>query len=557
MINGNQPEDPKGGIIIIDDNIQKLFIEKSLQLEAMLKSDDPDQILKARQYLESSNSKGKSELKSYIFAPEAELYSGLGFKDTLKSTSYEICRMMAKVPVIQAIISTRKEQVHNFINFTLDPQEEGWTIQKKRSIFDKEEEQKLSSGDKKKIEYIKNFIESGGEVGKWDITDDFEQFIPKFIDDSLTINQSCFEVERNRGNRPVTYSQIDGSTIRLLETVDPNFINDKNNIKYEELKGYLPYYCQVWHNQVVTNPKTKEQVLYYPWELCFAVRNRSSSIYSNGYGTSELEILIQVITYILYGLQYNGNFFKQGSNPKGFFWIKGNVDQKSMNDFRMAWRQMVSGVWNAHKVPIFEGSDEIKWNDMQHSNKDMEFKEWNEFLTILACAVFRIDPDEIGFHLKGQGMFGQEGQKERIQHSREKGMKPLLRFAERNLNKYIVSEIDDKFEFKWTGVNQEDQDAILEADVKKAASGFISLEDGFKKWTGRDFDPEKDTILNPVYLQMKQMDQYGGEESNDAVNQMAGGEGEGADNPFNEFEQSEDNPIMDLLYKYVEDNLKN
>jgi len=187
----------------------------------------------------------------------------------------------------------------------------------------------------------------------------------------------------------------------------------------------------------------------------------------------------------------------------------------------------------------------------------MEFKEWNEFLTILACAVFRIDPDEIGFHLKGQGMFGQEGQKERIQHSREKGMKPLLRFTERNLNKYIVSEIDDKFEFKWTGVNQEDQDAILEADVKKAASGFISLEDGFKKWTGRDFDPEKDTILNPVYLQMKQMDQYGGEESNDAVNQMAGGEGEGADNPFNEFEQSEDNPIMDLLYKYVEDNLKN
>ncbi len=547
-----------GNLLKIDENIQKAFIQKDLQLKTMLDSGDPDQIWKAQQYLEiSQKDKGKSDLKSYIFAPEAEMYSGLGYKDTLKGVSYNMERMMAKVPQIQSIILTRKEQVKNFTGFTLDLQEEGWTIQKKRSIFDKDEEVKLNNDDKKKIEYIKNFIENGGEVGKWDITDDFEQFAGKFVDDTYTLDQVCFELERTRGKRLVSYSMIDGSTIRLLETVDPNY-QAKADTQYEIVDNFPPYYCQVWNNQILENPKTKEQVLYYPWELSFAVRNRTSNIYNNGYGTSELEILIQTITFILYGMQYNGNFFKQGSNPKGFFWVKGNVGQKAMNDFRMAWRQMTAGVQNAHKIPIFEG-DQVKWEDMQKSNKDMEFQNWNEFLTILACSVFRIDPEEIGFHFKNQqAMYGQSGQKERIDHSREKGLKPLLVFMQTQINKYIISELDDKFEFVWTGIDLEDQEKILDSDVKKVSYGFVSMEDMFRKHSKRDFDPEKDTILNQVYAQIQQAKQFGGEESNQAIDQMNGGgdaSKEGAQNPFDEYAKSQDNPFMDLLHNYVKEEL--
>ena len=41
-----------------------------------------------------------------------------------------------------------------------------------------------------------------------------------------------------------------------------------------------------------------------------------------------------------------------------------------------------------------------------------------------------MDPTELGFQFKDQAqIFGQDGQKQRLQHSREKGLKPLLIFA--------------------------------------------------------------------------------------------------------------------------------
>lgn len=72
-----------------------------------------------------------------------------------------------------------------------------------------------------------------------------------------------------------------------------------------------------------------------------------TDIWQNGYGRSELESLIEIITYILNGVQYNGNFFKNGSNPKGFIKMNGpNTNQTQLNDFKQKWRQMLTGVDN-------------------------------------------------------------------------------------------------------------------------------------------------------------------------------------------------------------------
>ena len=70
--------------------------------------------------------------------------------------------------------------------------------------------------------------------------------------------------------------------------------------------------------------------------------------------------------------------------------------------------------------------------------------------------------------------------------------------SQKNINKYIVSELDPNYEFIWTGVDLEDETQILANDKTKVDSGFMSLEDGFEKHSGRKFNPEKDTILNTV-----------------------------------------------------------
>ena len=82
-------------------------------------------------------------------------------------------------------------------------------------------------------------------------------------------------------------------------------------------------------------------------------------------------------------------------------------------------------------------------------------------------------------------------------------------------------------------------------DVKKVQNGFMSLEDGFKKYSGREFDPEKDTILNSVYQQAKQSQMMGGDMMNGMVDGMGGEQsttGEEEENPF-------EKALIDYLHK--------
>ena len=193
------------------------------------------------------------------------------------------------------------------------------------------------------------------------------------------------------------------------------------------------------------------------------------------------------------------------------------------------------------------GNAKVNWVNMQTSNKDMEFNAWLEFLIVIGCSMFKIDPTECGFNLqKASQVFGQDGQKARLKHSQTKGLTPILKLIQRVFTKYIVERLDDDYEFIFCGVETEDQVQALDMDVKKIASGLMSLEDGFKKNSGRNFDPQKDTILNPVYLQIQQMKMMGGS----AFGQPEGVEEEINSHPFTLKE--EENPFNKSLANYIE-----
>lgn len=88
----------------------------------------------------------------------------------------------------------------------------------------------------------------------------------------------------------------------------------------------------------------------------------------------------------------------------------------------------MSTVYNSHKIPVVQGID-LEWIDLQQTNRDMEFTEWIKFLMVLVCSVYRMDPSELGFQFQDAArVFGQDGQKERLDHSKQKGLTPLLIF---------------------------------------------------------------------------------------------------------------------------------
>lgn len=541
-----------------DNFIKELQIEKATLLKNQLYSEDPEDVIKAQAYLSSqTQSSKKSAPQAYFFAPDWTHTSGKPYKDQRTSVPDSVLRKVSYVHIIDLIITTKINQILNFLKFTTDEQSIGFTVRKKLSRFEDKYQAKLTKQDESEIDRIVDFIENSGEWGKWDIKDDMQKFISKVVRDSFTFNRSCFEKEWTFGDKLKRYTVIDPQTVRLLETIDPHFEARNSQYNFVKKNGYLPRYCQIWNGQIAENPLTREQIVWYPWELGYEVRRDSSDIWTNGYPVGEIEILTNIVTWILNGLQFNGNFFKNGSNQDVILNIK-NGDgggQQIMNQLRQLWTQSMVGVENSHKMPVVEGLDMEVIKLKEGSNKDMEFQLWNEFLIVLTCGVFTIDPSELGFHFKQQSdQFGQKGEKERLDHSFNKGLKPILVWLQKLINKHFVSELNDKYEFVWCGVDLDDETQQLDNDKKKIDMGAISQEDVFQKYSHRKFDPKKDTILNSVYQQAQQAKMYGGEGMNDMVDEETGEPEEGVQNPFQDYEKAVDgDPIMKAMDGWLKD----
>lgn len=522
------------------------------KLQAALNSNDAGEIMKANLYLGEIN-RQPTKIQSVFFDPNDISGNGRGFKDSKGVLSFSVLRRMGDIHIVKSIVSTRVEQIMNFMDFSEDEQKEGFTIRKKKSLFSTGDE-KLTNEDKKKISKIVDFLEKGGWTDKWDNVDSLQEFVSKIMSDSLTLDQLAFEMVRNRMWELQKFRAVDASLIRFLDSVDPR---QREGFEQYRFKGHLPRYCMVWDEMILHNPITKEPILYYPWELGFGIRNKTSDVRRNGYGVSELETLVNIITWILWGFSYNANFFSQGSQPKGFINIKNpNISNSTLQEFRQAWTQTMAGVSNSHRTPVINGID-LEWVDLQKlSNRDMEFNEWIKFLIIMTCSVYRIDPSELGFNFKeSQQIFGQDGQRERLKHSREKGLKPLLIFLQGVITKYIVSELDENYEFAFTGIEVEDEEAQVKLDSEKLSSGMVAMQDIFKKYNGRDFDPEKDIILNQVYQGMKQAEEQNKMFGASQPGQQPEGLPEDEEDPFAQYKSFNENPIMKPAVDYYLKNL--
>ena len=535
------------------------------KLSKSLTSQNFEEVMKAQAFInERKKSRLEPDIKSILWNPSDIGFSGRGYRDPNNGLPFSVLNRMGDIYIIKAIINTRIEQVQSFLKYSVDDQKPGFQIQYKRTPGQFGEDTKqLTKADKKKVDDIVKFLEEGGENEKWACEDNFQEFTRKVLRDSLVLDQLTFEVVRARNMELKKFRAVDAALIRQLDTNDPRYAAMFEQYRWH---GYLPRYAMTWDGQIIRHPVTNELVMYYPWELAYGVRNKTTNVLRNGYGCSELETLVEVVTWILWGMQYNGNFFKQGSQPKGFINIKdSNIDQGTLNEFRQEMKQTMSTVYNSHKIPVIQGLD-LNWIDLQQTNRDMEFTEWIKFLFVLTCAVYRIDPSELGFQFQDAArIFGQEGQRERLKHSQSKGLTPLLVFYQNILNKYIISEIDERFELVFTGIEIEDEAAQVDLDKKKLDSGMVSMEDMFEKYSGRKFDPEKDTILNSVYQSAQSQKMMGGDFMNQQADEYGGGEDEeggtgeekSADDYLNDIlaQKSIENPILGKALEFIDNQL--
>ena len=482
---------------------QHLKAKRFRVMEKAFRSDSPADMIKANEVYNAIQKSQQSEVEpKAFFIDPLEFNANLGYKDKPYSLSYMTLKRMSKVPIINSIIKTRKTQVADFAEPQENKYSTGFIIRRKTRNG---EEVKMTAQDKKIAFGITEFLLRGGNVGAWS-GDDFDTFVRKLVDDSLTYDQMTFEVIRNRRGQIESFIATDASTFRIA---DSYFAEDYNNDFFrrngaavwnrkedfgKKIDGYYPSFVQVYNSAKVNE--------FYPWELCFGVRNPSTSIYSNGYGVSELEDLINVVTAMLWSDEYNRRFFSQGSVPKGLLRVKGTNNEAALQQFRQQWQSMITGVMQAWKTPVVQA--DVDWIDLQHNNRDMEYSAWMEYLIKIACAVYTIDPTEIGWDIsRGSGNSGlfEGSQSERLQHSKDKGLYPLLKFLQKKINKYIVEQINPDFELMFVGLNGMTIDEELDMDIKRMQN-FATINEVREKYDMKPLEGG-DIPANSAFLSNK------------------------------------------------------
>lgn len=450
--------------------------------------------------------------KSWFHDPLSLQYS-LGYKDRRFSLTYETLRRVAgQLSIVSSIINTRAAQVAAF------SQPYRWTKSLGFAIKHKDPDHATTPAEQDFIKELEGFILRCGRSEKNPHSrvprDDFEIFLRKIVRDSLIFDQTCFEIVPDYAGLPFEFIAVDASTLRIAS--DDRYVGV--NTSWQDRTGFVPdmpaRFGGLWQGQEYGKENGEKPVSYVQVvngqienvyscdELAFGVRNPRTDIYIQGYGYGELEQLITIVTSHLYAEEYNRKFFSQGSAPKGILNMKGdNFTQEMMEGFRRQWLAQVSGVENAWRTPILQ-SEGLEWIDLNKSNSEMEFGRWMEYLIKISCGVFLIDPAEINFEMQGsqhsQPMF-ESSQEWKIKASRDRGLKPILRFLAKMINTNIIDKIDDHFTLEFVGLDELSENEKHEMLVEQISS-YMTLNEGRRTLDLPDL-PGGDVPMNPVYLQ--------------------------------------------------------
>lgn len=408
----------------------------------------------------------------------------LGFRERPTGMTYgSLQELVRRMPVLAAIRQTRINQVARYCSPAIDDRQPGFAIK----LYDREASP--TRAQKRTMARIEEFLLNTG-VTEDEQKADFESFIRQLLWDSLTYDQATAEITHTRKGDLCDFYAIDAATIRIADVplnIDPKA--DPDRVRY----------VQVYDEVIIGEFAARE--------MMFGVRNPRSSIKLNGYGTTEIEMMVSTVTSLLYAMTWNNKVFTQGTAARGIINIKGAIPQAQLTAFRQQWYQMISGVANAWRTPVVNAED-IQYLNMMTSNRDQEFAEWMNWLTKVACAIYAIDPAEINFLFGNSGQSSalqQQGPAEHITESKDRGLRPLLVSVAAWINRWIVRRIDPQYRFVWTGMDNESIDAETDRQQKlvryKLTVNEIRAQDDLEPLP----DGKGDILLDPTYLQWIQI----------------------------------------------------
>ena len=289
--------------------------------------------------------------------------------------------------------------------------------------------------------------------------DSFRSFIEPIVEDLLVLDQGCIEVELTRGARA---GRPGAKKIANLWGKDAGFIA----------------FSQDWDGSKPTEPRYFELdatgkivAEYQNEEMIVLIHN---PVTYSPLGLSPLEVLAETIEADLAASAYNTKSVMQAA-PPGIIDLGEGIRPDQVDQFKAYWEAEIGG---RSQIAIVGGGKGVKWTPLGASNRDMQFMEWQIYLARKICAVFGVQPQDIGISFDINQSTAEVG----AAFTADNGIAPLLDLIAEYLTREVVWRFDETLRFSYTDVGRASQSAI--AEYYKAALGglpWLRINDALKE----------------------------------------------------------------------------
>ena len=203
-------------------------------------------------------------------------------------------------------------------------------------------------------------------------------------------------------------------------------LNQYNNL----FRNQAAYYQYGWTAGNMPVPFGNREIIY------MMQNPRSDTIY----GRSPLEILGEIVQTLVYGSQYNLDFYTNNNMPDGVIQLLG-AEQEQIEQFRANYENQFRYTDNLgskrkkfYNAPI--SNTEVSFTPFQLQPKDMEVLGQQEWFTKVLWMCFGVTAEEMGF-TENSNKATSESQ---TKLAKRKALKPLLKVIEYHFNSQLIPE---------------------------------------------------------------------------------------------------------------------
>ena len=267
----------------------------------------------------------------------------------------------------------------------------------------------------------------------------FRSWVEPIVEDVLVLDAGVIEKERTLGGGVAYLHAVDGAKVKVNSLWD----GDPDETRY--------YWVPAPQHEV---PFKNEDMLY------IMANPRTYSVL----GLSPLETLKNTVDAEVNGSQYNHRQVMNAA-PDGMLDLGEGARPEQVDAFKSYWQYEVAG---KGAMAFIGGTKGAKFFPFRGSNRDMQYREWLDYLVRKICAVYLISPQDLGLTFD----INRATSETQMEMTEDRGLRPLLALVQDYFTREIVWDESfggntNNLAFRFTRLNI--KESMSKASINKLA----------------------------------------------------------------------------------------